>query len=163
MTRPTEYGSGGLDMTLLNNVSDLDLVQDLRAGKNDSAEELLSRYQHRALHVAKRVLGDSVEVENVVSEAFTRVFEAIRRGGGPTEFFGAYVSKTVLHLSYEYAKIRNELHDNEERLNALPDSTWLNYHDEQVEASIVSSAFQSLPQRWKRVLWYSDLTCTSDC
>lgn len=138
-------------------VNDMELIQALRNGDRSCEAELYARYQARAMYSARRILGDSPDVEDVVSESFLRVFDVIRRGGGPTEFFGAYLSKTVVHLSYEYVKTGREVSWEDESFSHLPDEKAQNGYDEQFEAAIVYKAFQNLPERWRHVLWYSEI------
>lgn len=65
-------------------VSDADLILGVRNGNRESEAQLFKRHKQLALAVAYRHTDIPSEAEDVVSEAFLRVFDALRRGLGPT-------------------------------------------------------------------------------
>jgi RNA polymerase sigma factor (sigma-70 family) len=94
--------------------------------------------------------------DDIVSEAFTRVIAARRRGAGPAEF-----------RPYLLAAVRNAARDwNARRWRAVPvpDPEPLGTYpaaDELAvgkdEAGRVIAAFGSLPPRWQQVLWQTEV------
>lgn len=76
-------------------VSDADLILGVRNENRESEAQLYRRHKQLALAVAYRHIDTPTEAEDVVSESFLRVFERLRCGAGPDEFFRAYLLTVV--------------------------------------------------------------------
>ncbi|CUR54833.1 hypothetical protein NOCA2220024 [metagenome] len=133
--------------------SDADLVALLRAGDPAGGEGLFRRHHPSALAFAISIAGRSL-APDLASEAFERVFAAIRGGGGPDHAFRAYLLTAVrrLHVDHIRKDSRSVLVDDLERL----DEDWVDTEspDRLLDASIMRQTFQSLPERAQTVLWY---------
>lgn len=57
---------------------DLPLVESLRRGEPEAFERLVLSYQHRVFSIARRMLGDRGEAEEVAQEVFLRVHRSVR-------------------------------------------------------------------------------------
>lgn len=53
------------------------LLRRLRAGEREAFEELVIAYQHRIFGIARRMLGNAAEAEEVAQEVFLRVHRAV--------------------------------------------------------------------------------------
>jgi RNA polymerase sigma factor (sigma-70 family) len=128
------------------------LLLAARGGETQAADVLWIQIRPAALAVARKITGNSHDAEDLASEAMIRVFTAIGEGHGPSEAPLAYVCATMrnLHISGLRRQTRTgfpvELNDVRalELVATEPDS---------LESEIVTSAFKSLPTRWRYVLW----------
>lgn len=133
--------------------SDAGLVADLRAGDRRAMAELYARHSADAVRVGRIVCRDG-DAEDLAAEAFARTFAKIVEGGGPTENFRAYLHTVIRNLNIERSRQTNREHP-------ASDKPWLldAAADEQssdvdaVAADHAASALQSLPEKWRQLLW----------
>ena len=59
-----------------SDASDEALFCQVQAGRRDAFAALVERYQHRAFHVALRILGRRQDAEDAVQQTFLRLYEA---------------------------------------------------------------------------------------
>jgi RNA polymerase sigma-70 factor (ECF subfamily) len=60
--------------TLMNQISELELLEQIRAGHEDALVVLHTRYAHLVYSVAYRVLNDSMAAEEVTQDTFMRLW-----------------------------------------------------------------------------------------
>jgi RNA polymerase sigma-70 factor, ECF subfamily len=72
-------------------------VRRCRQGDEAAFRELLRRYRGRALFLASQILRDRTEAEDVVQEAFLRVFRSIGKFRGEASFF-SWLYRIVVNL-----------------------------------------------------------------
>lgn len=72
-------------------------VRRCRQGDEAAFRELLRRYRGRALFLAAQILRDRTEAEDVVQEAFLRVFRSIRKFRGDASFY-SWLYRIVVNL-----------------------------------------------------------------
>lgn len=133
---------------------DLVLVERARAGSAEAVAELWSRHHPTALRVAHHLVGNPHDAEDVAADAFSRMLSAILDGAGPTGSVSAYLKRAVRNLVINRAE-RRESH------NVVTDDPELYvWHDasadpvaHSAELGLVREAFDSLPMRWRTVLW----------
>ncbi|WP_119696828.1 sigma-70 family RNA polymerase sigma factor [Microbacterium halotolerans] len=134
--------------------ADADLVLRSRSGDADAFGELWRRH-YRSGIVAARNISHDLDADDLVQEAYAKIFQAIRRGGGPTGSFRAYLFTAIRNIAATWGKAAasaaGELEDVED-----PGSS-----EEAVGAaldhSLTVTAFRSLPSRWQEVLWYTEV------
>jgi RNA polymerase sigma factor (sigma-70 family) len=133
--------------------TDAELLLEARDGDEAAFTELYVR--HRA--VARRVASTyrRSDAEDLVNEAFEKVLGALRRGGGPTDAFRAYLLVTLRRLAVErngqYGIAEEPLEEVPEPVVAVVDGPELSTADR----DLITRAFDSLPDRWQAVLWYT--------
>lgn len=134
--------------------SDAELISRTRAGDNDAWARLYERHHAAAERVALRIAGRD-DGQDLVADAFLRIWSAIRVGKGPEYAFKAYLMTTIRNLYCN--RLRDEsrvIPTADERLQffapAVGDSG-----DQFAESTVLAQAFSSLPDRWKAVLWHS--------
>lgn len=139
--------------------SDFELLAAYRGGDRDSSAPLFERHQDAARTVARSILRDPSDVDDAVSEAFSKVFAAIDNGRGPTEDFRAYLYLAVRTCSYDALARQKSARplDDEPELVGID----LSGDDDPVirtfEATAAGRAFASLPERWRAVLWATEV------
>lgn len=138
-------------------LSDAELILKVRDGCRDSETELYQRHKPRALAVAYRHTDTPSEAEDIVAESFFRVFDSLRRGLGPDEFFRAYLLTVVSREAFA----RNDAASKEFLTDEFSEFEAGARHSDDVlnraEASFAINAFKSLAERWRAVLWYTEI------
>ncbi|WP_082581510.1 sigma-70 family RNA polymerase sigma factor [Leifsonia sp. Root227] len=135
--------------------SDSELVARSRAGDASAYGELWVRHAN-AGRAAARAITSSIDPDELVSEAFTRILHTIKRGGGPTSGFRMYLLVTIRNLAARIGSrnrevpidwaddIVDESSTDQETLRAL-------------DRGMTAEAFATLPPRWQEALWYSEV------
>jgi len=130
--------------------TDAELIARIRGGEIGAAGVLFKRHYPKALRYARWCAGETA-AEDVVSDAFERTLDVIRRGAGPTEFFRAYLFTCIRNITGEQERRSHTRAAAEVDLSE-------NYLFETFERDDeLWSAFESLTDRWRQVLWYSEV------
>lgn len=135
--------------------SDAELIARLRSGDNTAYETLWQRHVGAALRLGRRIApGDAADL---VSEAFLAVYDRIRvQGAGPDTHFRAYLFTTMRNMAVRMHAARN-------RIELDPDIEVVDERDplllllDEDDARLLLRSFRSLPVRWQRVLWLSEV------
>jgi RNA polymerase sigma factor (sigma-70 family) len=140
----------------LAELDDGELLALARLDHEDAYAALFTRYTHAA-HRLARHLGQREEAEDVVSESFAQVLDLVRRGKGPDRAFRAYLFTTIRHEAGRRAKARQRVMptDDEGRIDSVV-PFGAGQLDE-FEKSAIRAAYESLPERWRTVLWHLDV------
>ncbi|KQP57779.1 sigma-70 family RNA polymerase sigma factor [Agreia sp. Leaf283] len=133
--------------------SDMELVEFTRAGNSAAFGELWVRHSNAGRAVAR---SHRFDADDLLSEAFARVFQAISAGGGPTTAFRPYLFTTIRNVSMQWARAKSA--DASEDLDLIADpSTEEDASLAALDKSLTVNAFRSLPTRWQEALWYSEV------
>ncbi|WP_158895709.1 sigma-70 family RNA polymerase sigma factor [Amycolatopsis anabasis] len=139
--------------------SDVDLISAARSGASDAFSVLYQRHSAAAYNLARqltRCAGD--EDDDLVAEAFTRVLRRIRKGGGPRTCFRTYLLTTLRNVAYERYRRDGGKVTYVDDLGHWEDEEQT---DDQVlagmERSLIAKAYGQLPERWRTVLWYTEI------
>ncbi|MBO3663161.1 sigma-70 family RNA polymerase sigma factor [Microbacterium stercoris] len=138
-----------------DSVADTDLILRSRSGDADAFALLWQRHYAAGI-AAARSITSSIDPDDLVQEAYTRIFQAVRRGGGPTGAFRAYLFTAIRHTAASWGRARHELATDELDAVADPGSTDSALR-EQDDRTLTHRAFRSLPTRWQEVLWYTEV------
>ncbi|AWB91331.1 sigma-70 family RNA polymerase sigma factor [Aeromicrobium chenweiae] len=127
-----------------------------RDGDPEAYAALFTRYSYAA-HRLARHLGQKEDSEDVVAESFAQVLSLVRRGKGPDRAFRAYLFTTIRHEAARRARASQRVTptDDVERIDR-PVPFGHGRLDE-FERSAVRAAYESLPPRWRTVLWHLDV------
>lgn len=144
-----QHGDQGLT------TSDESLVLLARAGDRDAFAELWERHARSGLRVARQFTS-TIDADDLVSEAYTRIYQRILGGGGPEGAFRPYLYTTIRNLASRWGGANREAQV--EDLDAFegernPDDPTAGALDR----TLTARAFRSLPQRWQAVLWYTEV------
>lgn len=135
-------------------VDDLEfrLVEAVRSGDREAFGELYRRNFASAYSLARKLMGTGQGADDVVAEAFVKVFTRIVAGGGPTSMFRAYLLTTVRTTFYKQLNRERMMDRHVELTEALlpPDKSDL--FGDQFESQLAMRALASLPERWRTVL-----------
>jgi RNA polymerase sigma-70 factor, ECF subfamily len=94
----------------LDTVTDEQLVERVRRGETDLYELLMRRYNKRLYRVARSVLRNPGEAEDVVQEAFVRAYAHLDQFLG-TAKFSTWLTKIAVYESLARLRQRNRISD----------------------------------------------------
>ena len=141
--------------------SDPELIAGVRAGDTAAFGVLYERHVDAARKVASMYTNAASDIDDVVSESFSRVLRALQRGDGPDLAFRAYLFTIVRRTGLDIinkgirTKPREDMSEYESEMGfgAASDEPTL----DGFEHGMVAEAFRSLPERWQAVLWYTEV------
>ncbi|WP_052521378.1 sigma-70 family RNA polymerase sigma factor [Agreia bicolorata] len=139
------------DLTAL---SDMALVSETRRGHTNSYAVLWQRHVGAAMNMARSFT--SIDADDVVAEAFTLIYTAIRKGEGPTSAFRPYLFTTLRNVAAGWGRAHRAI--SMDNLDQFADwESQKDTFDGLLDKSLTATAFNSLPRRWQEVLWYCDV------
>ncbi|NIJ14021.1 RNA polymerase sigma factor (sigma-70 family) [Saccharomonospora amisosensis] len=142
--------------------SDAELIASVREGRIEAYGTLYERHVAAAYNLARQLTRSATESDDLVSEAFAKVLDALRAGKGPDSAFRAYLLTTLRHVAYDRARkdrrvdLTADITSVEEGVDALK----VPFTDTAVrglERSLAAKAFGRLPERWQTVLWHTEI------
>ncbi|ODT85274.1 RNA polymerase sigma factor [Phenylobacterium sp. SCN 70-31] len=132
--------------------SDEELLSQVARGDAAAARALVGRKLPRLLSLARRMLGDAAEAEDVAQEAFVRVWRQAPRWRPGAARFDTWLHRVALNLCYDRLRRRRELAVAEppERVDEGPGpGRGLEAQD---VGRRVDAALQALPDRQREAL-----------
>ncbi len=135
--------------------SDTGLIESARSGDTSAFAELWRRHYRSAVRVARQFTS-SIDADDLVSEAYARIFQRVLAGGGPTGAFRPYLYTTIRNLASSWGaaskdvqvEVIEEFED--DRIPNDP-AAWA------LDRTLTAKAFRTLPDRWQTVLWYTEV------
>lgn len=148
--------SEALQRMLPDGSSDAVLITAVRHGDVSAYGVLYERHLAAAKRAAACLATTPAEREDLVAEAFTRVLQTLRSGRGPHEEFRPYLLVTMRHLAINTARRTPST-----ALYAEVPDAYLPAGDDPVAARLhgsdAANAFAGLPERWRVVLWHTEV------
>lgn len=144
------------DRPARDELDDADLLALTRAGHRDAYATLFTRYSYAA-HRLARHLGRKDDCDDVVSEAFAQVLTQLRRGSGPENAFRPYLFTTIRHEAARRAKLGRRVLPTDDLRQIDQAVPFGGGQLDEFERSSVRAAYESLPPRWRTVLWHLDV------
>ncbi|MBA8990858.1 RNA polymerase sigma factor (sigma-70 family) [Curtobacterium pusillum] len=135
--------------------ADDDLLHLARAGQPEAFAEIWRRHAPRVRSLVARLTAH--DVDDVTAETFFRIYRAIRAGHGPRESFIAYAATTVRHIGEEWSRAKRpvELDEHVERVISVAADIGAEAHRDDLDLAM--AAFRRLPDRWRDVLWATEV------
>jgi RNA polymerase sigma factor (sigma-70 family) len=137
-------------------LDDGQLLALARVGNQQAYGALFARYSYAA-HRLARHLGQKQDSEDVVAESFAQVLDLVRRGKGPDTAFRAYLFTTIRHESARRARARRRVTPTGDHSDIDRPVPFGGGDLDGFERSAIRSAYDSLPARWRTVLWHLDV------
>jgi RNA polymerase sigma factor (sigma-70 family) len=134
--------------------SDAELIESARSGDTSDFAELWRRHYRPAARVARQFT--SIDADDLVSEAYARIFQRVLAGGGPTGAFRPYLYTTIRNLASTWGAASRDIQVDmiedfeDERIPEDP-AAWA------LDRTLTARAFRGLPERWQTVLWYTEV------
>jgi RNA polymerase sigma factor (sigma-70 family) len=145
-------------MTML---TDAVLVDRVVAGFEGDFDELYKRHASTAWRVAQAVTGNAHDAADAVAEAFARVFQAVKAGRlTDASAFRAYLMTATRNASLDTlrrgGKTKATDSDDLDKLE-LDAATPSDMVEGSADAIMIADAFRNLPERWRSVLWLTEV------
>jgi RNA polymerase sigma factor (sigma-70 family) len=140
---------------------DADVVRRIGEGDERAMRALVDRHIGRMLQLAKRMLGDETEAEDVAQEVFTRAWRMAPKWRPGEAKFETWMHRVALNLCYDRLRRRREVVTDQipERVDDGP-TPFDAAHASDVAAR-VDRAVQALPERQRAAITlcaYQELT-----
>lgn len=143
----------------LSDLPDEELLVEVRLGNHEAFEVLFQRYYSEVLRYAYSVAWCRADAEDISSDALLRMLLALEVNGGPTTNIPAYLRAIIRRLAIDL-----------DAVNSRTVAIGLDFtvveprqspREEQIsfprQEAILGTAFNSLPARWRHVLWLVDV------
>lgn len=135
--------------------SDSALIARSRDGDMGAFGELWTRHAAAGRKVA-RLYTSTSDPDDLVSEAYVMVLQVLRRGSGPNDSFRPYLFTVIRNLAKRWGARRAE--SPVEMIADLPADIDVPADQEHgLDREMVAAAFAALPERWRAVLWYTEV------
>nr|WP_243848715.1 sigma-70 family RNA polymerase sigma factor [Lysinibacter cavernae] len=120
-------------------------------------DELFALHRSFALQHAARYATPLVPAEDIVSEAFVKVIQAIRNGKGPTVSMWWYLVSAMKSVAINQTVANSRTAPVEDETLQLMAETAVEIPEDGLAQNAIVEAFNRLPARWQSVIWYRDL------
>jgi RNA polymerase sigma factor (sigma-70 family) len=136
---------------------DAELVAAVRSGDLEAYALLYRRHVGAARTQAQRLVRSRADAEDLVAEAFAKVLGVIRAGGGPDAAFRAYLLTTVRNTLRDRLRRDRPLEWTDDPLRYDVGVPWEDPTVAALEATLAARAFHRLPERWREVIWRTEV------
>ena len=140
---------------------DIDLARRAGQGDSDAFEQLYRRHSDAAWRVAQAVTPSREDASDAVSEAFTRVLQALAAGQlSPSVPFRPYLLATTRNAAIDEHRYRSRVGRDPGAVAIEPPATDIapgEHTVQQADTALVAEAFHALPERWRSVLWLTEV------
>ena len=135
---------------------DAELIGAVASGDEAAHATLRERHEAAAQSLARQLVKDPAEADEVVSETFTRLHDMIREGGGPSVAVRPYLLTAVRRVAGERSGQAGGTAPGAAGSPGLGEPL---LDDPAAEAGSepLARAFGSLPERWRAVLWHTEI------
>lgn len=137
----------------LHAASDEVLAHQTRLGDTRAFSLLWERHV-RPGYAAARHFGSIADPDDIVAESYLRIFQAMQSGGGPKGAFRPYLYRTIRNVALSW-KTEQYPVPLDEATDVADDK--IDIETSTLENTITVKAFRTLPERWKDILWYSEI------
>ncbi|MCB1248478.1 MAG: sigma-70 family RNA polymerase sigma factor, partial [Acidimicrobiales bacterium] len=138
--------------TTSEDLAERSLLAAARDGDDDAIAVLFERHLDDARAVAVHVTRSPADADDVLAAAAEAVLAAIRRGNGPTEAFGPYLTTAVRrHAWRRTAEARHTTPGD------VPDTPVDDASFDPIEADTVRRALAQLPPAQRDLLWLAEV------
>lgn len=153
-------------------VSDEEVVRRVRAGETGLFEVVMRRYNQRLYGIARAILRDDVEAEDVMQQAYVNAYMHLDQFAHRATF-STWLTKIAVHEALARARRRDRTHDTDARYeDGESMSAWKSPGaDPERQAfagelrALIESAIEALPQHYRVVFVMREVEglSTADC
>jgi RNA polymerase sigma-70 factor (ECF subfamily) len=142
--------------------TDEDVVERIKAGDTALYEILMRRYNQRLYRVARAILRDDAEAEDVMQDAYVRAYEHLHQFEGRAPF-SAWLTRIAVHEALGRVRVRNRsqnLEDTDQNgeLNMVEPSPDPEQIASRMEVGrLLEEALLSLPEQYRTVVILRDV------
>ena len=144
-------------MTIAGTDTDTDLLAAVRAGDTAAYGTLYERHRSSARQLAYALASDPADADDLVAETFAKVLATLRAGRGPLVAFRAYLHTTLRNVCYHRARRDRRLEFTDDLTRYDAGEPFRDPTVERLERAYAARAFRQLPDRWRDVLWMTEV------
>lgn len=133
-----------------------DLLTRLRSGQDEAFGELFERHAPAVRRLACSLANDPAEADDITAETFFRVLRAIKRGNGPHDNIRGYLLTVARRVAWEWRGASHDVPVSDDELTSRAGATE-SACARSAEYALITRAFVSLPERWRTVLWRTEV------
>jgi RNA polymerase sigma factor (sigma-70 family) len=137
--------------------SDAELAEAVRQGEVTAYAVLYERHLNAARRAAGALTTTPVEREDLIAEAFARLLRVLRAGGGPGDEFRPYLITTMRNVLISWRRRDSAVSVVAEVPEVLPTHGPETVVGGRLHAALAAEAFACLPERWRLVLWRTEI------
>lgn len=142
-------------------LSDPELLAATREGDTAAYAVLYERHVHAARRLSRVLSKDAAGADDLVSETFAKLLHILREGRGPDLAFRPYMLRTLRNTFYDRVRRdqRVEFTDDLATLDSgeIHTDPTVDSAVEGTERRYAALAFGKLPERWRMVLWHTEV------
>lgn len=151
------------DGHVVTDYDDRTLLVQASSGDDLAFEELYRRHADAAWRAANAIVSNADDAADAVAEAFTRLLRMVREGEPQIDHLRAYLLTVTRHAAIDRRRSREDAWDfNGDTFSEPPEL--VNSSESPSDAVIdltdetyVLRAFRELPDRWRQVLWLTEV------
>jgi len=143
--------------------TDAELASEAGEGGTAAFEALYRRHADTAWRVAYAVTGNADDASDAVAEAFTRVMQSLTSGRlADAALFRSYLMAATRNAAIDVSRRAGRVRHTD-RIDQLDDDARVTTAtpgdrvNDAADLSFVAQAFRSLPERWRSVLWLTEV------
>ncbi len=143
--------------------TDLELVEEFKAGHVEGFNELVKRYRERVYWIARRIIGSHADADDIVQDVFVRVYKALGNFRAESGFY-TWIYRIATNVSLnalQSKRIREFIRYDEVLEEILPSDSKTDEGIQQNEyQAILKKAIERLPAKQKMVFmmrYYDEL------
>ncbi|HEY0487488.1 MAG TPA: sigma-70 family RNA polymerase sigma factor [Mycobacteriales bacterium] len=136
---------------------DAELITATRGGDSAAFGALYLRHVDAARRLARSLVRDPSDVDDLVAESFAKILSTLRDGGGPDLAFRAYLLTALRNTFYDRIRRDRRLEVTGDMEPHDPGVPFVDTALEGLERSLAARAFARLPERWQMVLWHLEV------
>jgi RNA polymerase sigma factor (sigma-70 family) len=144
-------------MTIPGGDTDTDLLAAVRAGDTAAYGTLYERHAAATRQLAHALARNPADADDLVAETFAKVFATLRAGRGPLVAFRAYLHTTLRHVCYHRARRDRRLEFTDDLTRYDEGEPFTDPALDRLERTYAAQAFRQLPDRWRDVLWLTEV------
>jgi RNA polymerase sigma factor (sigma-70 family) len=137
--------------------SDPELIAATRSGDTTAYAVLYERHVHAARRLARILSRDPAGADDLVSEAFAKLLHTFREGGGPDLAFRPYMLQTLRNNFYDRLRRDKKVEFTDDLAEHDSGEIYVDPAVEGLERRYAALAFGKLPERWRMVLWHTEV------
>lgn len=137
--------------------SDPELINATRGGDTTAYAELYERHVHSARRLARILSRDPAGADDLVSETFAKLLHTLREGAGPDLAFRPYMLQTLRNTFYDRVRRDKRVEFTDDLTPHDSGEIFVDPAVEGQERRYAALAFGKLPERWRMVLWHTEV------
>ncbi|MEV3939000.1 sigma-70 family RNA polymerase sigma factor [Glycomyces sp. NPDC049804] len=137
--------------------SDPELIAATRGGDTTAYAVLYERHIHSARRLSRILSRDPAGADDLVSETFAKLLHTFREGGGPDLAFRPYMLQTLRNTFYDRVRRDKKVEFTDDLTAHDSGEIYVDPAVEGQERRYAALAFGKLPERWRMVLWHTEV------